>query len=56
MDMDTTLSPYLTFNGNAAEAMKFYQSVLGGELTMQTFDEAKMARSPKEKNRSSTQS
>ena len=48
--MDATLSPYLNFNGNTAEAMRFYQSVLGGELSMQTFDEAKMARTPAEKN------
>ncbi len=46
-----TLNPYLTFNGNAAEAMKFYHSILGGELNMQTFAEAKMARSPEEKDR-----
>lgn len=35
--MKPTLMPYLNFNGNTAEAMKFYQSVLGGELDMQTF-------------------
>lgn len=44
--MEPTLSPYLTFNGNAAEAMKFYQTVLGGELKLQTFGEAKMAETP----------
>ena len=26
--------PYLTFNGNCAEAMKFYERVLGGKLEM----------------------
>lgn len=41
--MKTSLSPYLTFNGNAAEAMQYYQSVLGGELTMQTFGESGMS-------------
>jgi PhnB protein len=46
--MDPQLTPYLTFNGTAAEAMRFYQSVLGGELTIQTFGEAKMARTPAE--------
>ena len=46
--MDPQLTPYLTFNGKAAEAMRFYQSVLGGELTIQTFGEAKMARTPAE--------
>ncbi len=41
-----TLNPYLTFNGNAAEVMKFYQSVLGGDLRVQTFGDAKMAQKP----------
>jgi PhnB protein len=45
-----TLTPYLNFNGKTAEAMRFYQSVLGGDLTMQTFGEAKMAKSPKDKD------
>ena len=27
------LNPYLNFNGNAEEAMNFYKSVFGGELT-----------------------
>jgi PhnB protein len=45
-----TLTPYLNFNGTTGEAMKFYQSILGGELKMQTFGEAKMAKSPKEKD------
>ena len=31
--------------------MKFYQSILGGELEMQTFAEAKMAQSPEESDR-----
>jgi PhnB protein len=39
----TTLNPYLTFNGNAREAMTFYQQCLGGELTMQTVAEAPAA-------------
>ncbi len=34
------LSPYLNFNGNCAEAMTFYQSVLGGKLDMQKFGDA----------------
>ena len=33
--MSVSLSPYLNFNGNAAEAMRFYQSVLGGDLYVQ---------------------
>jgi PhnB protein len=41
--MKTTLVPYLNFDGRTSEAMKFYHSVLGGELKMQTFAEAGMA-------------
>lgn len=48
--MEVQLNPYLTFNGTAAPAMKFYQSVLGGELTMQTFGEVKMAQGPSDEN------
>ncbi len=33
----TRLNPYLSFRGNARTAMEFYQSVLGGELTINTF-------------------
>jgi len=38
-----SLEPYLFFKGNAKEAMEFYKSVFGGELTMSTLGE-----SPKE--------
>ena len=48
--MESTITPNLNFNGNAKEAMEFYRSVLGGELTMQTFGEAKMAQTPAEEN------
>jgi len=34
--MTTTISPYLTFDGNAREAMTFYKDALGGELTLMT--------------------
>ena len=34
---DAQLQPYLNFNGNCEEAMKFYQSVLGGELQISRF-------------------
>jgi PhnB protein len=43
--MEPTLAPYLNF-GNTAEAMRFYGSVFGRDLTMQTFGEAKMAQTP----------
>ena len=48
--MDPTLNPYLNFRGNAKEAMKFYQFALGGELTVQTFGDAKMAQTTAEKD------
>ncbi|GAA1132383.1 VOC family protein [Arthrobacter flavus] len=44
--MATRLSPYLNFNGNAREAMTFYQSVFAGELTMSTFDDFQAAQDP----------
>ena len=34
-----TLNPYLSFKNRAREAMTFYQSVFGGELTVNTFGE-----------------
>jgi PhnB protein len=35
--MQSTLNPYLSFNGKAREAMEFYQSIFGGELAISTF-------------------
>ena len=35
--MASRLNPYITFDGNAREAMDFYKSVLGGELSLTTF-------------------
>ena len=49
--MKPTLSPYLTFDGKTAEAMKFYQSVLGGELRMQTFEESAVPTTPEDKDK-----
>ena len=37
--MTTRLNPYLNWRGQAGEAMAFYQSVLGGDLTSSTFAE-----------------
>jgi PhnB protein len=34
-----TLDPYVFFNGNCREAMEFYKSLFGGELTTQTYGE-----------------
>jgi PhnB protein len=35
----TRLNPYITFDGNAREAMEFYESVFGGTLALNTFGE-----------------
>ncbi|WP_346385374.1 VOC family protein [Nocardioides sp.] len=40
--MSNQLNPYLHFDGNAREAMTFYQSVLGGELSVMTFGDMGM--------------
>ncbi|GAA4944635.1 VOC family protein [Actinoplanes utahensis] len=37
--MTSRLNPYLTFDGNAREAIEFYQSIFGGELNVHTFGE-----------------
>ena len=36
------LTPYLLFDGNCAEAMKFYQACLGGALTITTVVDSPM--------------
>ena len=41
--MASRLNPYLSFQGNAREAVEFYQQVFGGELTLSTFGEYGMA-------------
>jgi PhnB protein len=38
--MTVRLNPYLSFRGNAREAMEFYQSVFGGKLDVSTFADA----------------
>ncbi len=37
--MASELNPYLNFNGTARQAMEFYHSVFGGDLTLSTFAE-----------------
>ncbi|TCB98450.1 VOC family protein [Micromonospora zingiberis] len=37
--MASRLNPYLSFAGNAREAMEFYQHVFGGDLAVSTFGE-----------------
>ena len=44
------LNPYLMFSGKCAEAMKFYQSILGGDLKMQTVGESGQSKNEAEKD------
>jgi PhnB protein len=46
--MNAKLSPYLNFTGQTKEAMEFYQSILGGELKLQTYKEAGFPHDPKD--------
>ena len=46
--MTTVLNPYLSFRGNAREAMEFYKGVFGGELTTATFADFHASTDPSE--------
>jgi len=48
--MNTKLNPYISFKGSTRQAMTFYHSVFGGELTMNTFKEFNMSQDPSEDN------
>lgn len=48
--MGSRLNPYLSFRDNAREAMEFYKSVFGGELSLMTFGDGGMAQDPAEKD------
>lgn len=37
--MAVHLTPYISFHGNAREALAFYQDVFGGQVAMNTFGE-----------------
>ena len=49
--MTLRLNPYLTFRDSAREAMTFYQSVLGGELTVSTFADFQVSADPAEQDK-----
>jgi len=46
--MTSHLSPYLGFRDDARQAMEFYQSVFGGELSLGTFGEMHASDDPAE--------
>jgi PhnB protein len=49
--MPTRLNPYLGFRDNARQAMEFYRSVFGGELTLSTFGEMQASEDAGEQNK-----
>ena len=49
--MTTRLNPYLNFRDTTREAMEFYHSVFGGELTMSTFAELHASDDPAEQDK-----
>jgi PhnB protein len=49
--MATTLQPYLNFNGNTEEAMKFYAEALGAQLEIMRFGDSPKPTTPENKNR-----
>ncbi|GGP15974.1 VOC family protein [Oceanobacillus neutriphilus] len=50
--MKNQTTPYLTFNGNAKEALNYYKKVFEGEvLSMQTFGEADYPTPPEAEDR-----
>ena len=49
--MTVWLNPYLSFRDNAREAMTFYQSVFGGELTVSTFADFDASTDPTEQHK-----
>ena len=44
--MTVRLNPYIGFDGQAREAIQFYETVFGGELTISTYGESGMSDDP----------
>ena len=49
--MPVRLNPYLSFRDTARQAMEFYHSVFGGELTLSTFAEFQASEDPGEQDK-----
>ena len=49
--MSTQLNPYLSFRDNARQAMEFYHSVFGGQLTISTFADFQASDDPAEQDK-----
>jgi PhnB protein len=48
---DITLNPYIFFQGNCRKALEFYQSIFGGELYIQTYEESGQTATPEMKDK-----
>ena len=46
--MTVRLNPYINFRSSAREALTFYQSIFGGDLTLSTYAEGGMPHDPAE--------
>ncbi|MDH2443769.1 VOC family protein [Amnibacterium sp. CER49] len=44
--MSTVLNPYISFRGNAREAMEYYRDALGGDLELATFKDFHASEDP----------
>lgn len=49
--MPTRLNTYLSFRDNARQAMEFYHSVFGGDLSLSTFAEFEASEDPAEREK-----
>lgn len=49
--METRLNPYINFKDTTRQAMEFYNSIFGGELTLSTFKEFNASEDPSEDNK-----
>lgn len=47
----TTLNPYLNFRDTARQALEFYHSVFGGDLTLSSFGEMHASQDPAEQDK-----
>ena len=49
--MTVRLNPYIGFQGDARQAMEFYQSVFGGQLDISTYGESGMTDDPNQQDK-----
>lgn len=49
--MTVQLNPYLNFRDTARQAIEFYQSAFGGEVTISTFEDFHVSEDPAEKDK-----